>query len=276
MLDARAGFGSNHGMDIDDTLDDTAWAWAEPAHHDRGISARAFRVQTTGARHADALLMWPQGPGAAAPLPVVLVQHGGSSHKGGQDVRDLADVFVRRHGMALVAMDGPVHGGRRDPALALDERLRIRDQFLALWRDSDDHVRDMTQDWHAVIGALRALPDCDASRMAWVGLSMGTAYGLPLLASGLELCAAVIGMWGLSYPNSQRLAADAAQVNCPVLFQQKWDDELFDRPGQLAVFDALATADKRLCIYPGGHTAVQGEQMRDLESFVVERLARPR
>lgn len=271
MLDGQAGFGSNCGMNIDDTH----MAWTEPARHEQGISARAFRVESGRTRHAHALLMRPQAPTGAAPLPVVLVQHGGSSHKGGQDVRDLADVFVRRHGMALVAMDGPVHGGRRDPALALEDRLRIRDQFLALWRDSDEHVRDMTQDWHAVIHSLRALPGCDAARMAWVGLSMGTAYGLPLLASGPGVCAAVIGMWGLSYPNSQRLAADAAQVNCPVLFQQKWDDELFDRPGQLAVFDALATDDKRLCIYPGGHTAVQGEQMRDLERFVVERLAQP-
>ena len=58
-----------------------------------------------------------------------------------------------------------------------------------------------------------------------------------------------------------------------MLFQQKWDDELFDRDGQLALFDRIASADKRLHVYPGGHSAVQGEQMRDIERFVVERLA---
>jgi dienelactone hydrolase len=256
------------------TDNNTAVHWTTPASREGGITSRVFRVQATSARHAEALLFLPQSP-AAAGLPVVLVQHGGSSHKGGQDVLDLAQVFVRRHGMALVAMDGPVHGGRRDPALAPDQRLAIRDRFLALWREEDDHVAQMTQDWQAVIQALSAMPACDTGRMAWVGLSMGTAYGLPLLACGAGICAAVIGMWGLSYPNSQRLADDAARVRCPVLFQQKWDDELFDRPGQLAVFDALATADKRLCVYPGGHTAVQGEQMRDLERFVVERLEKP-
>jgi dienelactone hydrolase len=255
------------------TEHDTAVHWTTPASHEGGVTSRAFRVPVTAARDAQAMLFLPQAPAAVAGLPVVLVQHGGSSHKGGQDVLDLAEVFVRRHGMALVAMDGPVHGGRRDPALALDQRLAIRDRFLDLWREGHDHVAHMTQDWHAVIRGLGALPACDTGRMAWVGLSMGTAYGLPLLASGAGVCAAVVGMWGLSYPTSQRLAADAAQVVCPVLFQQKWDDALFDREGQLALYDALATPDKRLCIYPGGHTAVQGEQMRDLERFVVERLA---
>lgn len=257
------------------TEHDTAVHWTTPASHEGGVTSRAFRVPVTAARDAQAMLFLPQAAAAAAGLPVVLVQHGGSSHKGGQDVLDLAAVFVRRHGMALVAMDGPVHGGRRDPALALDQRLAIRDRFLALWRDGHEHVAQMTQDWRAVIAALAALRACDTGRMAWVGLSMGTAYGLPLLACGPAVRAAVVGMWGLSYPNSQRLAADAARVACPVLFQQKWDDALFDREGQLALYDALATADKRLCIYPGGHTAVQGEQMRDLERFVVERLAIP-
>lgn len=257
------------------TANDTPITWTTPACHERGVTSRAFRVQTTDTRHADALLFVPQAQAGAQALPVVLVQHGGSSHKGGQDVLDLVDVFVHRRGMALVAMDGPVHGGRRNPALALEERLRIRDQFLAMWREEDEHVRNMTQDWRAVIQVLAAIPRCDPARMAWVGLSMGTAYGLPLLASGPGVCAAVIGMWGLSYPNSQRLLTDAGQVNCPVLFQQKWDDELFDRQGQLALFDGLATADKRVCIYPGGHTAVQGEQMRDLERFIAERLEKP-
>jgi dienelactone hydrolase len=248
--------------------------WTTPAAQADGVISRAFRVQGAGARPAEAQLFLPEATTGAA-LPVILFQHGGSSHKGGQDVLDLVQVFVRRHGMALVALDGPVHGARRDPAVALDERLRIRDRFLALWREGDEHVAQMTQDWQAVIRALDAVPACDTSRLGWVGLSMGTAYGLPLLAANPGVCAAVLGMWGLSYPNSQRLAADAENVLCPVLFQQKWDDALFDRPGQLALFDGLAATDKRLCVYTGGHTPVQGEQMRDLERFLLERLAPP-
>lgn len=270
-MDLPRAHGSNQRMHANTP----PFSWTTAASHGRDITSRAFRVRSQDGRQADALLFLPQGATASAALPVVLFQHGGSSHKGGQDVLDVADVFVRSHGMALVAMDGPVHGERRDPSITLDERLRIRDQFLALWRDGDEHVAQMTRDWRAVIAALPAIPECDSTRLGWVGLSMGTAYGLPLLASAPGVCAAVLGMWGLSYPNSQRLATDAAQVTCPVLFQQKWDDALFDRPGQLALFDSLAAADKRLCVYTGGHTAVEGEQMRDLERFMVERLARP-
>lgn len=245
-----------------------------PARDAGGIRTREFSARHAGGE-APAVLFVPEGHAlstAGPGLPVVLVQHGGSSHKSGQDVLDLAEVFVRRHGLALVAMDGPVHGSRREAGVALDERLRIRDRFLALWREESAHVGKTTADWLAVIGALSAMPGLDVSRLAWVGVSMGTAYGLPLLAARPGFCAAAVGMWGLSYPNSARLAADAAQLGCPVLFQQKWGDELFDRDGQLALFDHIGSTDKRLHVYPGGHSAVQGEQMLDIERFVVERL----
>ena len=47
----------------------------------------------------------------------------------------------------------------------------------------------------------------DANAIGWVGVSMGTAYGLPLVATEPRIKAAVLGMWGLSFVNSQRLGA---------------------------------------------------------------------
>jgi alpha-beta hydrolase superfamily lysophospholipase len=122
--------------------------------------------------------------------------------------------------------------------------------------------------WRALIDELVSV--WPGAPLLWYGLSMGTAYGLPLLASEQRIGRAVLGMWGTSFVQSARLVADARSVRCPVLFQQKWDDELFTREGQLALFDALGTRDKRLHAYPGGHVPVAGEQMRDVVAFLAQ------
>jgi hypothetical protein len=95
---------------------------------------------------------------------------------------------------------------------------------------------------------------------------------LPLLAAESRIRAAVLGMWGLSYPNSERLAEDAPKVSCGVLFQQKWDDELFTRDSQIDLFDRLGTHDKRLKIYMGGHKNPEGEQLQYILDFLDSRL----
>ena len=82
----------------------------------------------------------------------------------------------------------------------------------------------------------------------------------------------MLGMWGLSFVNSERLADDALRIACPVLFQQKWDDELFTREGQIALFESIGVKQKWLYVYPGTHVRVQGQQLVDLESFLVSRL----
>ena len=39
----------------------------------------------------------------------------------------------------------------------------------------------------------------------------------------------------------------------PVLFSIQWDDERFDRQGQLELFDLIGSSDKRLHAYPRSH-----------------------
>jgi hypothetical protein len=103
---------------------------------------------------------------------------------------------------------------------------------------------------------------------------MGTAYGLPLLAVEPRVRAAVIGMWGTSRVNSERLVDDARQVRCPTLFSLQWNDELFTREGQFRVFDALASREKHMSIYPGGHVNPAGARLDDIVHFLVRQLAR--
>jgi len=239
--------------------------WTSAAVTEDGVTRREFAVEAEG-RKVPGVLWLPAG--APAQLPLLLAGHGGSGHKTSQLVLDFALPLARNQGCAVAAIDGPVHGARR---AQFAEGLTVRDEFLALWR-AGGSVDPMIADWRAAIDALTALPQIDPGAIGWYGVSMGTAYGLPLLAAEPRIRAAVLGMWGLSYPNSGRLGLEAPQVQCPLLFQQKWDDEIFSRESQIELFDKLGARDKRLKIYMGGHKNPEGEQLQDISDFLLTRL----
>jgi len=243
----------------------SAVSWASPDARDDGLVTRMFRVEASG-RVVPAVL-WTS-TALPRPAPLVLMGHGGSQHKASPDMTARAARLVLQHGFAVASIDGPVHGERRDVLAVGPERQA---EFLAMWRQ-DTRIDAMVGDWQAAIDALLALGEFDAARIGWHGVSMGTAYGLPLLAREPRIAAAVLGMWGTSYPNSERLATAAPRVRCPVLFQQKWDDELFTRESQIALFDALGSGQKWLKIYPGRH-AVGAELLDDAAHFLVRELA---
>ncbi|MBF7730095.1 alpha/beta hydrolase [Pseudomonas sp. N040] len=229
-----------------------------------GVRCRTFRPQSEGGLASAALFDRPQAA-ADSRAPIILMQHGGSTCKTGLDIWDVATELVGRQGLRLIALDGPVHGAR---AVGIDpgDGALVRARFFELWGSDPGHVLPYVQRWQALLDeiqeALNGVP------CMWLGLSMGTAYGLPLLAIDKRIARAVVGMWGTSFVNSRRLVSDAAAVSCPVLFQQKWDDELFSREGQLELFDALGTADKRLHVYPGGHVRLGTEQLQDIARFL--------
>jgi hypothetical protein len=108
--------------------------------------------------------------------------------------------------------------------------------------------------------------------VGWFGISMGTAYGLPLCAADSRIRAALLGMWGISHAHGDRLLADAAKVRCPVLFQRKSGDERFTAEGQEALFEALGSRDKELRVYEGGHVNPSGRQLDEGLEFLVRHL----
>jgi dienelactone hydrolase len=168
--------------------------------------------------------------------------------------------------MAAAAIDGPFHGDR--VAEPLDRR-----QYQAMLAAAGvDKVTDgMVEDWGATLEALSQLDAIAADRVAYIGFSMGTRFGLPYVAAaGERLRCAVLGKNGMRQASStppgvdmaQRFARDAPTITMPVLFHVQWDDELFPRAGQFDLFDALGAADKQLIAFPGPHstsspTAVQ-------------------
>ena len=228
---------------------------------------REFDVQAEG-RRVPVVLWTPAGPPARRPL--VLLGHGGSQHKTHPGIVDLASRFVGNHGFAAAAIDGPIHGARRAHELV---GPAMQAEFLAMWKE-DNRVDAMVADWRAAIDALIASCGMEPTAIGWYGVSMGTAYGLPLAAAEPRIRVALLGMWGADFPNSERLARDAAKLRCPVLFQQKWNDQLFTREGQLELFDRLGSEEKWLKIYPGPHAPVAGEQLMDIEDFLARRLCR--
>jgi hypothetical protein len=207
-----------------------------------------------------------------APVPLVLAQHGGSSHKQGSDILDWAELFVHENGVALASIDGPVHGDRCLTGAPRATRSETLASFLALWKSPGGGAPSMVSDWRAVLDWLGTDTRIDTAAVGWLGISMGTAYGVPLLATEPRIKAAVLGMWGLSFENSEHLALEALRINCPVLFQQKWDDELFSRDGQIALFEKIGSPQKWLFAYPGTHVPVQGQQMSDLVGFLLRHL----
>lgn len=208
-------------------------------------------------------ILWTPA-GAAGTRPLVLIGHGASLHKRTDYVLSLARRFVRHHGFAAVAIDGPDHGDRGPITDLL--------AFAQAWQ-RPGITDDMVADWQAVAAAVRALPEVGAGPMGYWGLSMGAIFGIPYVASEPGIEAAVVGLVGATGPTEERLLKDAALVACPVLFLQQWDDELFARDTTLRLFDAIGTPDKRLHVHPGGHVGLPREAYEASEAFIATRLA---
>jgi len=203
------------------------------------------------------------------PFPLVLVGHGGSGHKKSDLVLDAVKKIVEPLKIAVLAIDGPVHGARRYDS---KDGVAVRQDFRDLWSRGGE-VDGMVEDWKAAIDEVCNRPEIDPKRIAWYGISMGTAYGLPLVAADLRIRAAVLGMWGTCRKPSERLEKDAVNVEIPVLFQTKSEDEIFTVEGQSALFNLLKSTEKRIVSYPGGHEDPKGEQLEEAIKFLQSYLA---
>jgi len=231
------------------------------------VRERGF-VLRRGDREIPGLLWTPAEPRAGRPL--VLISHGASGTKRESYVVALAHRLVR-HGIAAVAIDGPVHGARRPHRT--DDRVLALLQFSQAWSSDAAMTDEMVADWRHTLDEMQALEEIGPGPVGWWGLSMGTIIGLPVVAADRRIGVAVLGLAGLTGPTSHRLALDAPAVSCAVLFLAQWDDELFDRATVLALFDSLGTRDKRLHAFPGRHAEVSAEAFDDTAWFLVARLA---
>jgi pimeloyl-ACP methyl ester carboxylesterase len=209
-----------------------------------GVAQRRFWA-SRGTQQVPAVLWLPAEPAGRCPL--VLIGHGGAGHKLDESRVTLSRLYATQYGCATVAIDGPWHG----------ERARPGDRDAPAI--ANEVVDSMVADWRAVLDAVSAIPEVDGARVAYGGMSMGTMFGIPLVAAEPRIGVAVLGLCGLVRADGEplgigeRLAADAPNVHCPAFYVVQWDDELFTREGQFALFDLLGAEDKRLYASRGGH-----------------------
>jgi dienelactone hydrolase len=210
---------------------------------------------------------------ASGRRPLVLMGHGGSAHKRSERLVMLGRMFAGDYGWYAAAIDGPAHGERGPVTAATDPAYR------QMWQ-RPEIVQDMIDDWKATLDALSTLEQIDGVRVGYWGVSMGTMFGLPYVASDARVRTAVLGKAGMTGSSVRRSGIDthfkafSPKVTVPVLFVMQWDDERFDRQGQLELFDQLGSPDKRLLAYPGQH-ADNGPEAFEVQAAFLKRYLEP-
>jgi dienelactone hydrolase len=199
-------------------------------------------------------------PHAAGPRPLILMGHGGGQHKKAPGIAARAGRFVAEGGFAVTAIDAPNHGDRpKDEEfvrLATGNRARMaagQDTAALVAGMHDLMAGQAVAEWQAVITAVQELDYVGAGPAGYWGMSMGCGLGVPLLAAEPRVRAAVLGLLGV-----HGLAGTAARVTVPVQFLLQWDDDRVPRAQGLALFDALASAEKTLHANPGRHGEIPG------------------
>ncbi|WP_405066689.1 dienelactone hydrolase family protein [Kribbella sp. NBC_01510] len=219
-------------------------------------------------------VLW-QVPTAETARPLVLLGHGGSGHKRSSRQVELAHRLARS-GLAVAAIDGPFHGERVAEPLS-----PAAYQQLIVDRGVERVLDDLTEDWLALIAAVSRHAQVRTDRLGYLGMSMATRFGLPLAAAlGERLHCAVLGKFGLEqspalHPGMhtpQRIMSDASCVVAPVMYHVQWNDEIFPRAGQFALFDGLASSDKRLVAFPGPHAGSTDAVLRTWCRYLTEKL----
>ena len=232
---------------------DTQWNNAEDQS---GQNTREFRIIRENKRDITGALWLPESPSENRTL--VCFGHGASGDRYQAPICHLANRFVKEQGLPVLAIDGPVHGLRR---IGDGGRTAFFPEY-----QRQNSVVDMTDDWTCAIEEAQSLDNIGQTKLAYFGLSMGSIFGIPFIASRAEkkdITVATLGLVGVgpSFPHGDTLLAAAAKITCPTLFLMQLEDELFDRKGYLKVFDALASNDKRIHANPGLHPEIPAEEV---------------
>jgi pimeloyl-ACP methyl ester carboxylesterase len=214
-----------------------------------GVRERAFQVGDVPG------LVWDADPGPA-PVPLILLAHGGGQHKAAPGIVARAHRFVTELGATAVAVDAPGHGDRPpDPELVaraaeLRAAMAAGEPVTRLLTATNERGEVAAAEWRAVLDAL-VEAGIGTGPVGFWGVSMGCATGIPLVATEPRIRAAALGLAG-----ADGLAAAAARITVPVEFALQWDDEFIQRDAGLALFDAFGSAEKSLHANRGGHLAL--------------------
>ncbi|MEV5778902.1 alpha/beta hydrolase [Streptomyces antimycoticus] len=212
--------------------------------------------------------------GAAGTRPLILMGHGGGQHKKAPDILTRAHRSVAECGFAVAAVDVPGHGDRpvveEYDRIATENQARVAagEELAPLIADFQALVaRRTVPEWRAVLDAVQRLEHVGPGPVGYWGISLGCGLGVPFVAAEPRVRAAVLGLGG-----ALASAGDAARITVPVEFLVQWDDERVPRAEGLALFDALASAEKTLHANPGGHGDVPAFELDSALRFFARHL----
>ena len=235
------------------------------------IVERELNVTASG-RRVPTILWTPKG--LKGPVPIVLVGHGGGQHKKVPLIISMAKGFAKDHGIATLAIDGPVNGDRDTNT---EEALALRRKDPNAYRKTyyTDKYDEMIEDWQAALDAAQSSSEISKNAVGYWGVSMGTRFGLPLVAADKRIKTAVLGLFGYGKgaTANQRVYDDAPKINVPVLFLQQMADEMIPNKAYWELFQMLGTKNKRLHANPGGHIDIPEEEKMASRLYLANRLA---
>ncbi|GAA2716250.1 MULTISPECIES: alpha/beta hydrolase [Streptomyces] len=200
-------------------------------------------------------VLWSPASGADR-APLVLMGHGGGNHKKHPAMAGRARLLVTGCGFHVACIDAPGHGDR--PRTAHDEE-EIAALYAARAAGEPEgpivvrynaHLAELAvPEWRATLDALQELAEIGTDGpVGYWGINMGTAIGIPFVATEPRVTAAVFGQ---HWPHV--LAEHAQRITVPVEFDMQWDDEHISREEGLALFDAFASKEKSLHVNSGRH-----------------------
>jgi pimeloyl-ACP methyl ester carboxylesterase len=193
---------------------------------------------------------------AAERAPLVLLGHGGGTHKKAPAMTGRAQLLVKGGGFHVAAIDAPGHGDRsrtehdeREIAELYRARAAGEPEGPIVVRYNAHLAEQAVPEWRAALDALQDLPEIGGDGpVGYFGINMGTAIGVPLTAIEPRITAAVFGQFWV-----ESLGEAARRITVPVEFWLQWDDEHIARESGLALFDAFGSKDKTLHANAGAH-----------------------
>ncbi|WP_157244798.1 alpha/beta hydrolase family protein [Nonomuraea typhae] len=232
-----------------------------------GVTERLFTLDEVPG------VLWTPGD-TVGERPLVLIGHGGGQHKKAPDVVTLARRFVGELGYAVASVDVPNHGDRpmeeKYARIVAENQARVEagEELGPLIAGFQALVaRRTVPEWRKVLDALQGLDHVGAGPVGYWGVSLGCGLGVPFVAAETRVRAAVLGLGG-----ALAAAGDAARITVPVEFLLQWDDERVPRTQGLALFEALASAEKTLHVNPGRHGEVPAFELDSTLRFFARHL----
>jgi len=127
-------------------------------------------------------------------------------------------------------------------------------------------------EWKATLDALQRLDEIGThGPVGYWGVSMGTRYGVPFVATDPRLKCAVLGLFGIG-PTEDEFSAHAKSLKVPLLFLFQLNDELMPPQSGLALFTAFGSEIKTMHVNPGPHVGIPLFERDSAEAFFVRHM----